>query len=36
MESILQKQDPEVYEAIEKEAGRQKRNLELIPSENYV
>jgi glycine hydroxymethyltransferase len=36
MKPILQEQDPEVFEVIEKEDQRQKRNIELIPSENYV
>ena len=32
----LQKQDPEIYEIIEREKARQKEGLELIASENYV
>src|SRR5258706_1028609 len=36
MPTQLQTQDPEVYEAIRKEAVRQSENLELIASENYV
>ena len=32
----LQKQDPELYEIIEKEELRQKEGLEMIPSENYA
>ncbi len=36
MNSILERQDPEVYRAISLETERQKDNLELIASENYV
>ncbi len=36
MSSILERQDPEVYRAIFLEAERQRDNLELIASENYV
>jgi glycine hydroxymethyltransferase len=32
----LQKQDPEIYDLIEKEKKRQKEGLELIPSESYA
>ncbi len=32
----LKKEDPEVYELIQKEAGRQKEGLEMIPSESYA
>ena len=34
--SVLMEQDPEVYEAIHNERRRQKDNLELIASENFV
>ncbi len=34
--SILQKFDPEIFNAIEKEKNRQEYNLELIASENFV
>jgi glycine hydroxymethyltransferase len=34
--SILARQDPEVYNAIRLEEGRQKNKIELIASENYV
>lgn len=34
--SILKKIDPEITEAIEGELNRQRNNLELIPSENFV
>ncbi len=34
--SVLKKQDKEVYDAIKKETNRQKKNLELIASENFV
>jgi len=34
--NTLRKQDPEVYDAIVKEARRQSENLELIASENYA
>ena len=34
--SSLLEEDPDVYEAIRHEAGRQRDNLELIASENYV
>ncbi len=36
MESILAKVDPEVAAVIEKETNRQKNNIELIASENFV
>ena len=32
----LQKQDPEVFAAVEKEIGRQRGKIELIASENFV
>ncbi len=32
----LQKQDPEVFAAVEKEIGRQRSKIELIASENFV
>lgn len=35
-ESILQKQDPEVFKAIEQEIDRQEYKLEMIASENFV
>jgi len=34
--SAIQKQDPEIFEAIEKEKRRQAEGVELIPSENYT
>src|SRR5947208_8072950 len=34
--SILAQQDPELYNAIKLEEGRQKNKIELIASENYV
>lgn len=34
--SILEKKDQELYSAVQKELGRQRRNLELIASENIV
>src|SRR5579885_933680 len=34
--SLVASQDPEVYAAISGEEGRQRRNLELIASENYA
>jgi len=34
--SVLKETDPEVYEAITNELGRQRYSLELIPSENFV
>ncbi len=34
--SILQNQDPEIWNAIENEAGRQQDGLEMIASENYT
>jgi hypothetical protein len=34
--SFIQKQDPELYAAMELEAGRQREKLELIASENYA
>ena len=36
MSSILESQDPEIYRAIRLENERQRDNLELIASENYV
>ncbi|MFH0814692.1 MAG: serine hydroxymethyltransferase [Candidatus Falkowbacteria bacterium] len=33
---MLKKQDPIIYDAIQKELTRQKNTIELIPSENYV
>ncbi len=36
MNSILERQDPEIYRAIVLENERQRDNLELIASENYV
>ncbi len=36
MNSLLERQDPEVYRAISLETERQRDNLELIASENYV
>src|SRR3989338_3473887 len=33
---MLQEQDPEVFEIIEKEKARQREGLEMIPSENYA
>ncbi|EGL81805.1 glycine hydroxymethyltransferase [Caldalkalibacillus thermarum TA2.A1] len=33
---ILHKQDPEIYEAIQAELGRQRSKIELIASENFV
>jgi len=33
---ILKRQDPEVYEGVRKELYRQKNNIELIASENFV
>lgn len=33
---LVQKQDPEVYEAIQKEISRQQNKIELIASENFV
>lgn len=33
---LLERQDPEVYEALRNEEKRQKKGIELIPSENYV
>ncbi len=35
-ETALAAQDPEVFDAIRREEDRQRRNLELIASENYV
>src|SRR3989344_3149423 len=32
----LKKQDPEIYEIIQKESQRQRLGLEMIPSENYA
>ena len=34
--SFIEMQDPELYEAIQLESGRQRDNLELIASENYT
>ena len=34
--SAIQKQDPELYEGMMKELGRQRNNIELIASENFV
>ncbi len=34
--SIIESKDPELFSAIQKELGRQRRNLELIASENIV
>ena len=34
--SMLQDEDSQIYEAIEREKRRQVEGLELIPSENYV
>jgi glycine hydroxymethyltransferase len=34
--SLIEKQDPELYEAISLETARQRDNLELIASENYT
>jgi glycine hydroxymethyltransferase len=34
--SLIEQQDPELYEAIKLESGRQRDNLELIASENYT
>ncbi len=34
--SAIQNQDPQVYEAIEREKRRQAEGIELIPSENYT
>ena len=34
--SHVQKQDPEVFDALEGEEKRESEGLELIPSENYV
>ena len=34
--SVLKDTDPEVYEAIKNELGRQRYSLELIPSENFT
>jgi glycine hydroxymethyltransferase len=34
--STIQQQDPELYEAMSLESGRQRDNLELIASENYT
>ena len=34
--TLLKQNDPELYEAVMKEAGRQKNKIELIASENFV
>ena len=34
--SVIQKQDPELYEGMMKELSRQRNNIELIASENFV
>jgi glycine hydroxymethyltransferase len=34
--AVLAAEDPEIYDAIQKEEDRQRKNLELIASENYV
>ncbi len=34
--SVLERQDPELYEALRQEADRQRRNVVLIASENYA
>jgi glycine hydroxymethyltransferase len=34
--SLLEKTDPAVYQAIAGEEGRQRKGVELIPSENYT
>ena len=34
--SLLKKNDPEVFEAVEKETARQRNKIELIASENFV
>jgi glycine hydroxymethyltransferase len=36
MSSVLERTDPQVYDAIRRETGRQEHNLELIASENVV
>lgn len=33
---IIKRQDPELYEQIRNEENRQKHNIELIASENFV
>ena len=33
---LMQKHDPEIYEAVQKELGRQQNKIELIASENFV
>nr|HPJ22305.1 serine hydroxymethyltransferase [Clostridia bacterium] len=33
---LIEKVDPELAKAIENEVGRQRRNIELIASENFV
>src|SRR5215212_1266977 len=35
-EGVLARQDPEVFEAIKLEEGRQRQKLEMIASENYT
>src|SRR5579864_5072207 len=35
-QSVLASQDPEIFDAIRNEEERQRKNLELIASENYV
>ena len=32
----LMKEDPEIYSTLERELNRQKRNIELIASENII
>ena len=34
--SFIQNEDPELYSAIQGEQDRQRKNLELIASENYA
>ena len=34
--SIIERQDPEIFQAIEQELGRQQNKIELIASENFV
>jgi glycine hydroxymethyltransferase len=35
-DSVLAQQDPEVFDAIRLEEGRQRNKLEMIASENYT